>query len=96
MGELDEPVYGLDGKPLKPAPPTLPFTLDRPEYYTIPGPEELLDLVKGESLVVTDLVVGRTGLVSKLPAIIAELVFGNYLFFSLLDTSLDNNNCNNL
>lgn len=59
--ESDEPILGLDGKPLKPPPPTLPFTLDRPEYYTVPGTEDLVDLIKEESLVVKDLVVGRTG-----------------------------------
>ena len=58
---MDEPVLGLDGKPLKPPPPTLPFTLERPEYYTIPGPDVLLGLIREETLIVKDLVVGRTG-----------------------------------
>ena len=59
--EIEEPILGLDGKPLKPPPPTLPFTLNRPEYYTVPGTDELVDLIKDESLVVNDLIVGRTG-----------------------------------
>ena len=59
--ESDEPILGLDGKPLKPPPPTLPFTLDRPEYYTVPGAGDLVDMIRDESLVVRDLVVGRTG-----------------------------------
>ena len=57
-------MLGLDGKPLKAPPPTLPFTLERPEYYTVPGPDELLDMIRDESLVVRDLIVGRTGLVN--------------------------------
>ena len=59
--DVDEPVVGLDGKPLKAPPPTLPFTLVRPEYYTVPGPDALVGLIKGESLLVKDFVVGRTG-----------------------------------